>query len=99
MGWPAVMRTGWDAPHKTYPDALITAHKITITVRQEAGSPPGLNNISVTGVWAGTKAKVERMKVHTDAGPEHKLIIHAPDWVMELAADAVRRSTEEARSS
>jgi hypothetical protein len=92
MGWPAIKRTGWEAPHKTYPDQMINAHKITITVSQDSGVPPELRNISVTGIWAGTKVAVERMKIYHDATPEQKLIIFAPDWVLELAADAVRRS-------
>jgi hypothetical protein len=50
----------------------------------------------VSGTWAGTKREVTGRKVYFGTEPGLALVVYAPDWVMELAADAVARATEEA---
>lgn len=92
MGWPNIKRTGWPAGQRE--DKYITPHKIHVNVQQREDGPPELSNISVSGVWAGTRHEVS-MKIHHsgEVGPEMVLVIHAPAWVMDLAADAISRSS------
>lgn len=91
--WPRLLRKGW--PEGNRSDALIVAHDLRITIFQRAGEAPQLDGIRVNGVWSNGNP-VRMATVHHDARPEHCLIIHAPDWVMALAADAIRRSNGEA---
>ena len=93
MGWPLLERAGW--PGAGYHTENITPHKITIAVRQHTDGTVAAESVSVAGKWTATGRSVVRMKVHIDAPREQVLIIHAPDWVLELAADAVRRSEED----
>lgn len=91
-GWPLLLRKGW--PEGNRKDAMFTAHDLRITVYQGEGAEPELDGIRANGVWPNGNP-VRMMTVHHDAAPEHCLIAHAPDWVMDLAADAVRRSKGE----
>lgn len=92
MGWPGLVRKGWPAGNRE--DKLVTAHELLITVSQYHGDDPGLKEIRVNGVWPNGNP-VRMVRVHHDADPAQGLVVHAPDWVMELAADAIERSKAE----
>jgi hypothetical protein len=90
--WPRLLRKGW--PDGNRADKLIVAHELRITVAQFHGAVPEVQMIRVNGVWSNGNP-VRMVTVHHDAKPEQGLIIHAPVWVMELAADAIGRSMAE----
>ena len=96
MGWPTLVKTG-HVPTGTKP-SRITARKITVTVKQEHGGEPRLASVTVTGMWTGTSFQATKERVrYEDLRPGLSFTIYAPDWVMELAEDAVRRASEEAK--
>lgn len=93
MGWPTLIQTGWEeGGHKP---SRITPRKITVQVRQHKGGEPSLSSISVTGTWTATGQPATGKKILHDAEPGYAMVIYAPDWVHELAADAVSRAKAE----
>jgi hypothetical protein len=92
-GWPKILHTGW--PEANRSDKLVTAYELRIHIRQGLGEEPALNSIRLNGMWPNGNP-VTNMNVHFDpVKRHHELITFAPDWVMELAADAIGRAKGE----
>jgi hypothetical protein len=90
-GWPLVVRKGW--PEGNRADKLIKADDFRIKVTQVQGEEPVLEQIFINGSWPNGNP-VRMVRVRHDGGLAD-LCVHAPDWVMELAADAIERSRAE----
>lgn len=93
MGWPTLVKTGYEPIGRA--PSRITPRKITVQVRQYDGAAPVLSSVSVSGTWTRTGRAVTQEQIRHDARPGLAFTIYPPDWVMELAADAVARASEE----
>lgn len=94
-GWPLLTRTGY--PQQGRKPSRITPAELIIQVRQADGQLT-VSSIQARGTWTGTKAKA-REQVILDGRPGLAFVIYAPDWVEELAEDAVARAAAEIREA
>ena len=100
MGWPNLAMT--DLPGRdggiARKGSPIGPRKILVHVRQRDGGEPLLAHISVAGDWAATRQRMDGWKrILHDTPPGQALQVYAPDWVLELAEDAVARATAEVK--
>lgn len=94
QGWPDLERHGW--PEGNRAAKAITVHRLTVTIHQvrSYGGRAELDSIYVNGVWPNGNP-VNRVRVHHDPGPDQHLIVTAPEWVLDVVADAIERSRQE----
>ena len=88
-GWPLLTRTGW--PQGGRKPSSITPKELVIQVRQHGDEQPEVTSIRAKGVWTGTALKVNE-QVLLNGRPGLAMVTYAPDWVQELAEDAVARA-------
>jgi hypothetical protein len=91
-GWPLLTRTGW--PQRGRKESRITPTELIIQVRQDANDQPAVSSIQARGTWTGTTLTASE-RIMLDARPGLAFTVYAPDWVQELAEDAVARATAE----
>jgi hypothetical protein len=92
MGWPTLVQDpipGWRTPSRIEP------HKIRVTVRHSAGCEPEVSRISVTGKWCTTGRAVVGQTLKHRHGQQSAIGVTAPDWVLELAAEALAETKRE----
>jgi hypothetical protein len=95
LGWPLLLRTGWEQGNR--PAARITPKMITVVVRQAPGaedSYPRAASVHCRGSWPSGREYAGQLLMGVPPG--QALQIYAPDWVLDLVADAERRAAEEA---
>lgn len=91
MGWPTILvhRYPEGAKRKT---SEIVVTQVRVAVRYKVGEKPDITRVAVKGRW-GTGRPIEQwMSLSYSPSTKSLYGIPAPDWIMELAADAIERS-------
>lgn len=92
-GWPLLTRTGWEQGGRK--PAHVVPKVLTIQVRQLGGEAPAVSSVHVRGAWPNGTEYTGQLQA-ADAKPGLAMVIYQPDWVAELAGDAVARAAREA---
>lgn len=95
-GWPLLTRTGH--PQQDRKPSRITPTELIIQVRHDADGQLKVSSVLARGTWTGTTLRVNE-RVGLGARPGLAFVVYAPDWVEELAEDAVARAAAEIGAS
>jgi hypothetical protein len=97
QGWPGIERPAW--PEGGHSAKLLHVDRLVVCVFQYGtGAAPELSSIHMNGRWPNGNPATT-VKVHHDVNPAKVLTLRAPEWVLDIAADAVERSKLEVRAS
>jgi hypothetical protein len=105
-GWPLLQMTDLPpyCPSKGYAGypgrkgTPVIPHKIEVVTSRLNDSPPVLDHIRVYGPWAARPeggSRWHEIRVRETPDENFALVFYAPDWVMDLADEALRLAAKE----
>jgi hypothetical protein len=87
MGWPTI-----DKPAIGRRPSPMAPHTIVITVAWRDDWPHQIERIIMRGRWVQTGQEIGNMHLSHNDATRSGLIAEAPDWVMDMASEALRLS-------